>query len=187
MRSLAPLAGALLMSSAGALLMSSGCADAEGARTPAAARTPPRRARPQARPTPPARARPVAVRPRAAPPGLLPVARRPGAKPLDCSKPAPATACCRSESAACRACRRKAAAVQLGWRLKCKLKVPRWYVVCGCGCCGGGGRKGRRPLCIYFQDGRDIREMIEQDRRARKNKMCGVMGCAFGTLYTYCD
>lgn len=66
--------------------------------------------------------------------------------------------------------------------------VPRSYVMCGCGCCGGGGRVAYgKPLCLYWSRGQDIRKLIAQDRQAKKNPQCAVMGCSLGTRYEYCD
>ncbi len=66
--------------------------------------------------------------------------------------------------------------------------IPRSYVVCGCGCCGGGRGPARgRKVCLYWSKGQDIRKLIAQDKQAKKNPQCRVMGCSLGTWYEYCD
>ena len=133
------------------------------------------------------RSLPVALPVAARRPPVAPIAPRPPpVKPLDCAKRLPPVPCCRARTSACKRCRKEAKALALGYKLKCKIRVPRRYTACGCGCCGGMGL-GRRAKCLYFRNGDDIRKIIAGDRATRKMRYCRVAGCSMGTPYKYCD
>ena len=59
----------------------------------------------------------------------------------------------------------------------------KFYVVCGCGCCG------IEPLeqCLYHSKGDDIKTIIEEDKKIRDNPQCATVGCSRGIKYYYCD
>ena len=58
------------------------------------------------------------------------------------------------------------------------------YTVCGCGCCGGY----EPPVkCLAEDGGAALNQIIKDDKVARNNPNCPLMGCSFGTTYRYCD
>ena len=62
--------------------------------------------------------------------------------------------------------------------------VPKEYVACGCGCCGGIEPK---ESCLYHSNGDNMRIIIFNDKLQANNPSCPNMGCSFPTKYVYCD
>lgn len=63
--------------------------------------------------------------------------------------------------------------------------LPREYVACGCGCCGGYPKDGEYK-CLYHILGDNMRKIIEEDSNITP-EMCALAGCSTGIRYKYCD
>jgi hypothetical protein len=103
---------------------------------------------------------------------------------IDCTKPKPLKFCCKSSSIDGKKCEKREKQISTGYELKCKLKVPAYYVACGCGCCEGVKVYGKK--CIYFGKGEDIRKIIKSDLKKGRNE-CEFNECESGIRYEYCD
>lgn len=55
--------------------------------------------------------------------------------------------------------------------------ISQTYVACGCGCCGSA-----EPVkqCLYHSNGDNLEQIINQDKKSRKNSQCALMGCSNG-------